>query len=114
MSTQTKLAAAARTARDEPPAVAIPKTAQPRGAPLVGIDSEVLMEVPVSLDTCLGATELSLQELLALKSGSIVKLDYRLNELVELRLNGAVVARGEIVAVGDNFGVRIVEIGKVE
>ena len=41
-----------------------------------------------------------------------MKLEARLNDLVELRLNDTVVARGEIVAVGDNFGVRIIDVAE--
>ena len=78
--------------------------------PLVPIDSELFRDVRVSLDTRLGRASLSVEELLALKSGSIVPLDARLNDLVELYLNDALVARGEIVAVDDKFGVRIVDI----
>ncbi len=53
-----------------------------------------------------------IEDLLDLKSGSIVKLDLKVNDLIELRLNNALVARGEIVAVDDHFGVRIVEIAQ--
>jgi flagellar motor switch protein FliN/FliY len=53
-----------------------------------------------------------IETLLALRAGSIVKLDLKVNDLIDLRLNNALVARGEIVAVDDHFGVRIVEIAQ--
>lgn len=81
--------------------------------PLVDIGSDILKDVPVSLQASLGGAELSVQELMELKAGSVVKLDLQLNDLVELKLSGSLVARGEIVAVGDHFGIRIVEIGKI-
>ncbi len=112
MNTQTKLTPAGRATRAEEPA-ALGAKLTPSSAGISGIASDVLKDVQVSLETHLGGAELTVQELLDLKSGSIVKLDQRLNELVELRLQGSVVARGEIVAVGDHFGVRILEIGKV-
>ena len=111
MNTQTKLTPDGRAARVEEPA-ALGAKLPPSAAGMSGIASDVLRDVQVSLETYLGGAELTVQELLDLKSGSIVKLDLRLNELVELRLQGSVVARGEIVAVGDHFGVRILEIGK--
>ena len=49
---------------------------------------------------------------LALRLGTVVPLDATLNQSVELRLNGVAVARGELVAVGDSFAVRLTEIAK--
>lgn len=92
------------------PAAEVVAPSAPSSPPTV--DSSILSDVQVSLQAKLGTASLSVQELLALKSGSVVKLDMKLNDLVELKLNDALVARGEIVAVGDQFGVRIVEIGK--
>lgn len=82
------------------PAVALPLT----------LDAAVFSEVRISLRARLGEVELSIQDLLALKSGAVLKLDAAMTDLIELRLNDTVVARGEIVAVDDNFGVRIVEV----
>jgi len=82
------------------------------GTPPLSINSAVFSDVKVSLKAKLGDVTLTIQELLALKSGSTLKLDLKLNDLVELHLNDALVARGEIVAVDDNFGVRIVEIAQ--
>lgn len=89
---------------------AAPTPSAPEGPPLVGLDSAVFSGVTVNLDARLGSVTMTVQQLLALKAGEIVGLDTRLNDLVELSLNGAVVGRGEIVAVNDSFGVRIVEI----
>lgn len=78
--------------------------------PLLSIGSAVFKDVNVALQAGLGQTTLTIEELLALKAGSVLKLDLKMNGLIELRLNQTLVARGEIVAVDDNFGVRIVEI----
>jgi flagellar motor switch protein FliN len=80
------------------------------GPPLVRLDSAILKDVEVGLAVRLGELTLTVHDLLALKAGAVVRLGTRLNELVELRLGEAVVARGEIVAVGDNFALRIVDI----
>lgn len=82
------------------------------GPPLLSIDSALFNDVRVALRVRLGDVTLSVKELLALKSGSTLKLDLKMSDLVELRLNDALIARGEIVAVDDNFGVRIVEIAQ--
>ena len=86
---------------------------QPKGRPLLFIDSMIFKDVRVALQAKLGQATLTVADLLALKSGSVVKLNLRMNELIELRLNDSVVARGEIVAVDDSFGVRIVEVAQI-
>lgn len=88
----------------------VASAAEPAGKPLLSIESAILKDVPVALQAKLGEASLTIEELLALRAGSVVKLDLKVNDLVELRLNSALVARGEIVAVDDSFGVRIVEI----
>ena len=66
--------------------------------------------VDVNIETFLGAATMTVSELNALNSGAVVTLDASLSDLVDLRVNGVSVARGEIVAVGDKFGVRITSI----
>lgn len=94
-------------------------TARPRSGaasdpsePIVAgkLDPRFLQGVQVSLDAGLGAANLSVADLMQLKVGSVVDLNTQLNDLVELKLNGAVVARGELVAVEDHFAIRVVEI----
>ena len=80
------------------------------GPPLIGLDSAVFSDVKVKLDAQLGSVTMSVRELLALKAGEIVALETGLGDLVELQINGSPVGRGEIVAVNDTFGVRIVEL----
>ncbi|HEY5723955.1 MAG TPA: FliM/FliN family flagellar motor switch protein [Allosphingosinicella sp.] len=85
-----------------------------RKAPLLSIESAIVKNVRVSLHARLGKVEMSIEELLALEAGSVLTLDLRMNELVELILDDQPVARGEIVAVDDNFGIRIVEIAELK
>ena len=72
--------------------------------------SPLFRDVTVALEARLGQTVLPLSDLWELKPGSVVTLQSGMNEPVGLFLNEMLVARGEIVAVEDNFGVRIVEI----
>lgn len=81
-------------------------------APPPGIDPDLIAAVEVELEAVLGKTKISVAELMKLQKGSTLALDSSLERDVELRLNGVTVARGELVAVGDQFGVRILEIIK--
>lgn len=78
--------------------------------PATTISGELLRGVRVSLDVRLGQAAMAVEEMMALKSGSVVTLQTGLADYVDLYLNETLVARGEIVAVGDKYGVRIVEI----
>ena len=89
---------------------ASPPAAAPGLSPL---GAAVFNDIQVELDASLGRAVLSVETLTGLAAGSVVTLQAKINDLVELRLNGAVVARGEIVAVDDHFAVRIVEIAAV-
>ena len=101
----------ARPAELAPPSDA-PRSTPEEAAPILGLDSLVMRNVQVALRAKLGEVEMSVEDLLALKSGAILKLDRALGEPVELYLNDALVARGEIVAVDDNFGIRLVEVAR--
>jgi len=74
------------------------------------ISSKLIDNVAVSLEVFLGAAPMTVADLTGLAAGSVVALDAALNTPVELRLNGVAVARGELVAVGEKFGVRLSEI----
>lgn len=66
------------------------------------------VEVPVSVEV--GGARLRLREILELRSGSLVRLDKRADEPVDLRINGTLVARGEVVLIDDCYGLRITQI----
>lgn len=100
----------ARTQTPTPAKTVEEPIADLKGPPLVSMDSAIFREVRVALKARLGDVTVTVEELLALRNGSVLKLDRTMSELVDLYLNDAVVARGEIVAVDDNFGVRILEI----
>jgi flagellar motor switch protein FliN/FliY len=87
------------------------KAADAQGA-ATRINPALIDSVEVSLEAYLGEARLTVGELGALKPGSVLALDSGLDRAVELRLNGVSVARGELVAVGDRFGVRLTEIAK--
>jgi flagellar motor switch protein FliN/FliY len=84
--------------------------AKPEPAGLAPINSELFRGVRVPLEVRLGQAVMTVEEMMALKSGSIVTLETRLVDHLEIYLNGTLIARGEVVAVGDKYGVRIVDI----
>jgi flagellar motor switch protein FliN/FliY len=80
----------------------------PFGDPSNPVTRLLSIEVPVSVS--LGRAEMRMKDLLALSSGSIVELEQGLGDRVEIRANNCVIAKGEMVAVDGNYGVRILEM----
>lgn len=74
------------------------------------VSTTLIDSVAVELDAHLGQAKMTVGALTALKPGAVVPLEAALNRPVELRLGEAIVARGELVAVDDRFGVRLTEI----
>ncbi len=75
-------------------------------------DPRLLHDVPVTLEVVLGEARLDVKSLFESKVGTLLTLQRALGEPVEVRLNRRLVARGELVAVGDRYGVRITEIAE--
>ncbi|MFZ5632042.1 MAG: flagellar motor switch phosphatase FliY [Bacillota bacterium] len=71
---------------------------------------ELLLEVPLKVSVVLGRTKRPIREVLNLTPGAIVELHSLVDEPVEILVNGTLVARGEVVVVNENFGVRIANI----
>ncbi|HHX73863.1 MAG TPA: flagellar motor switch protein FliN [Firmicutes bacterium] len=69
-----------------------------------------ILEIPLQLRVTLGEATKSLQDVLSLIPGSIVEFDRSVSEPVDILLNDKLIARGTVVTVGENFGVRITEI----
>lgn len=70
----------------------------------------LLMHVPLHLTVELGKATMSVAEILKLGTGSVVELDRTVGHPVDLLANDRPIARGEIVAVGESFGLRITEL----
>lgn len=70
----------------------------------------LLQDVDVKLTVEIGSTQLTLRELLALGESSVIELDRQANELLDVFVNGTLIGRGEVVTVGDRFGVRMTEL----
>lgn len=80
------------------------------GAPLLAGTMEIIKGVKVKLEVRIGDAELTVDELMALKNGSVVKLTKPVTAPVELLLDNQIVALGSLVAADDNFGIQITDI----
>ena len=69
-----------------------------------------IMDLDLPLSVALGRSNLPIQDILKLTSGSLIELDRRVGESVELLIHGTVVARGDVVSVKGNYAIRIREI----
>jgi flagellar motor switch protein FliN/FliY len=76
--------------------------------PMRGFD--LIKDVDVRLTVELGRTSMTLQDVLSLCEDSVVMLDRLTDELLDVMVNGKLIARGEVVAEGNRFGLRIVEL----
>jgi flagellar motor switch protein FliN/FliY len=68
---------------------------------------DLLDDVKVKVEARLGCAELAVKELMALQTGSVIELDRHLGDAVDVLLNDRKIAEAEIVAVGEQFGIRI-------
>jgi len=93
------------------------------GAPGVGpedegdktaVDLQPVFDVPVNISAVLGKSYMSVSQLLKLGQGSVLELDRKVGEAIDIYVNNRLVARGEVVVVDDRLGVTMTEIIKSE
>ncbi len=82
--------------------------AQARGA----ADLEAVFDVPVQISAVLGHSRMHVSDLLKLASGTVLELDRKVGEAIDIYVNDRLVARGEVVLVEDKLGVTMTEIIK--
>ena len=78
----------------------------------VAADLKPVFDVPVSVQAVIGRTTLEVANLLELGPGSVLELDRRVGEAIDIYVNSRLVARGEVVVVDDRLGVTMTEIIK--
>ncbi|MFQ3586332.1 MAG: flagellar motor switch protein FliN [Fimbriimonadaceae bacterium] len=71
---------------------------------------ELLMDIPLEISVELGRVKMLVKDVVDLGTGSIVEIDKAAGEPVDVMVNGRLVAKGEVVVIEDNFGVRVTEI----
>ncbi|MDW5300372.1 MAG: flagellar motor switch phosphatase FliY [Sedimentibacter sp.] len=73
---------------------------------------ELILTVPLEISVEIGKSRRQIKDILEFSQGTIVELDKQAGALVDVIVNGQLIAKGEVVVVNDNFGVRIIEIVK--
>ena len=89
---------------------------QPEGnQPEVSIDNlKVLENIEVKLTVEVGSAQLKIRDLLRLNEGSVVELERLAGDPLDILANGVQIAKGEVVMVGERFGVRFTEVSNPE
>ena len=80
------------------------------GAAAIRGGLDMLHDVEMEVSAELGRTKMSVRELLSLSPGAIVELDRAAGSPADLLVNGRLIAKGEVVVIDENFGIRITEI----
>ena len=80
-----------------------------------GLDNlKVLENIEVKLTVEVGSTELKIRDLLRLNEGSVVELERLAGDALDILANGVKIAKGEVVMVGERFGIRFTEVTNPE
>ncbi len=100
---------------NNPPGRAEEARVEPPASPnsMAGPNLNTILSIPVTVRVLLGSTSLPVASLMKLARGSVISLDQRVGDPVDIVVNGKVVARGEIVVVDESsqrFGVSLLEI----
>jgi flagellar motor switch protein FliN/FliY len=91
------------TASDPASAAPMPETQSP-------VDLGLLANVSVHMTVEVGNAQITLQDLLRLNEGSVVELDRMAGDPLDILINGTQIAKGEVVVVGEKFGIRFGDI----
>ena len=93
----------------------LPVATQPEGpSPQIAADLEAVFDVPVQVSAVLGRARMDVGDLLKLGPGTVLELDRKVGEAIDIYVNNRLVARGEVVLVEEKLGVTMTEIIKAE
>jgi flagellar motor switch protein FliN/FliY len=104
LSQATAPGTAAALLNNDAPAEAAPKHS--------AVDLEAVFDVPVTVSAVLGKSSMEVSQLLKLGKGTVVELDRKVGEAIDIYVNDRLVARGEVVLVEDRLGITMTEIIK--
>ena len=79
-------------------------------APSHNPDLDVILDIPVTISMEVGATSISIRNLLQLNQGSVIELDRLAGEPLDVLVNGTLIAHGEVVVVNEKFGIRMTDV----
>lgn len=74
------------------------------------VNLDMILDVTVSLSMEVGHTRISIRNLMQLNQGSVVELDRKAGEPLDVFVNGTLVAHGEVVVVNEKFGIRLTDV----
>lgn len=85
------------------------------GQPALAVTSspaslDLVMDIPVRISMEVGSAELSVRDLLNLNQGAVVELDRLAGEPLDVLVNGSLIAKGEVVVVNEQLGIRLTEL----
>lgn len=107
---RTAAAAAASAAADARAVAEATPTVTAYNPPLIAHGLELLRDVAMEVTAQIGSTRMTVSELLSLTDGAVIELDRAAGAPADLLVNGHLIARGEVVVIDENFGLRITEI----
>jgi len=74
------------------------------------VNLDVILDIPVTISMEVGSTRINIRNLLQLNQGSIVELDRMAGEPLDIKVNGRLIAHGEVVVVNEKFGIRLTDV----
>lgn len=74
------------------------------------VNLDVILDVPVTISMEVGSTRINIRNLLQLNQGSVIELDRMAGEPLDVRVNGTLIAHGEVVVVNEKFGIRLTDV----
>lgn len=87
------------------------ETLKPKASNGDGITNlDMLLDINLKISVELGRTTMTIREVLNLGPGTVIELDRLAGEPVDISINGKPIAKGEVVVIGDMFGVRVIDI----
>ncbi len=100
---------------DRAPEADVPLAPEPEGSTTrIAGDLEEVFDVPVQVSAVLGRAKMEINDLLKLGPGTVLELDRKVGEAIDIYVNNRLVARGEVVLVEEKLGVTMTEIIKAE
>ena len=78
--------------------------------PVANPNMDVILDIPVNLTMEVGRAEISIRNLLQLNQGSVIELDRVAGEPLDVKVNGTLVAHGEVVVINDRYGIRLTDV----
>ncbi len=103
-----------KNAAATPPVDPTTLTADDNGSGRSAADLEAVFDVPVQVSAVLGRARMEVGDLLRIGPGTVLELDRKVGEAIDIYVNDRLVARGEVVMVEDKLGVTMTEVIKIQ